>query len=253
MSKFLFMGDSLTAGNLGFSFLKLLQDSSVLMEHTLMNGGEDGYTLEGLRLKLEAFLTRNKLPDVLILEGGANDVLLPRMQSQGPEWDPFIRKLKRHGSVPAGDKASFRNTLRTILSAAFDSMIPRVMICTIPCLGEDLSSGLNLKREEYNNIIREACLEYEQALFDCSCIDLAQRFEETLLPFQPGSPYLFKDPEALQHDALRILSEGENTLCSERKLQLTIDGAHLNSKGAELMARCFLEAFHREGLISFIP
>jgi len=241
MKQLLFMGDSLTAGNLGSSYLALLGEYPEFQDCTLLNEGEDGYTIEGIRTKMESLPESRSLPDVLILEGGANDLLLPFMQSAGNAWDPFIRKLKRHGSVPLETEELFREGFGKLLSSAFDRGIKRVVTCTIPCLGEDLSSPLNRKREVYNRVIRDVTAEYQKALFSCDCADPALAFEKMLNPFQPGSDYLFRTPADLQTDAERIHREGEESLCLERNLRLTIDGAHPNRSGAAAVAGVFRE------------
>jgi lysophospholipase L1-like esterase len=240
MAQYLFLGDSLTAGNLGCSFVEVLKQEPRMAEHSLINAGVNGFTMEGIRLKMAATLKERSQPEKMILGGGANDILLPYMQSMGPEWDPFIRKLKRHGSVPADNAQAFRETVEMTLSKAFDMKIPEILFCTIPCLGEDLSSALNRQRQEYNRIIKECCNHFNGAIFDCRCLDWGLIFEKELRPSQPGSSYLFRTPEDLGKDSQRLETEGEDVLCQERNLVLTIDGAHLNSAGARLAAQTLL-------------
>jgi len=242
MKTILFMGDSLTAGKLGASYLEVLQNDPEMRNRTFINAGEDGYTIEGIRIRMESILDSGNLPDVLVVEGGANDLLLPFMRSSGHEWDPFIRKLKRHGSIPLESEEAFREGMKRILSAAFDRGIKNVLTCTIPCLGENLSTPLNRKRERYNRIIRTVTGEFQESLYECSCVDAALPFEAELEQFQPGSDHLFKTPEELMKDAGRILKEGEDRICSERGLRLTIDGTHLNRTGAQMLAEVFRKA-----------
>ena len=221
------LGDSLTAGELGISWLNRLALRPSMKSYDLINAGENGFTLAGLECRLEKEQNKAPLPDILVVEGGANDILLPHMQTLGRDWDPFIRKLQRHGSHPASSDAEFEQTLKRILSIADSAGISTVICCTIPCLGEDLTSELNRKRQTFNRIIRENAP---------LCADPALRFERELLPFQPGSPYLFKTPEELPEDALAVRKEGAETLSRLRGLRLTIDGAHLNNRGADLFA-----------------
>jgi len=244
MNTFLFLGDSLTAGNLGTSYLEILQNYPEMKNETFINEGEDGITIEGIRIKMESILNTGNLPDVLIIEGGANDLLLPHMKSTGHAWDPFIRKLKRHGSVPMESEESFRQGMTRVLSSAFDRGIQRVLTCTIPCLGENLSSPLNRQREKYNQIIRRVTEEFRESLYECSCADAALLFEKELKQHQPGSDHLFRTPEELVGDAKQIQERGEEILCTRRKLRLTIDGAHLNRTGAACVARIFREALN---------
>ena len=252
MKTILFMGDSLTAGKLGASYLEVLQNDPEMKNVTIINGGEDGYTIEGIRVRMESLLDSGNQPDVLVVEGGANDLLLPYMKSSGHAWDPFIRKLKRHGSIPLESEVEFKKGMTRILSAAFDRGIRRVLTCTIPCLGENLSTPLNRKRENYNRIIRTVTGEFQVSLYECSCAEAAHRFEAELGRFQPGSDHLFRTPEELMSDARRIAEVGEDRVCSERGLRLTIDGAHLNRTGARMLAEVFRQALNTgtaDGLI----
>ena len=226
-TKVLCLGDSLTAGNLGVSWLEIFKAEHRASNFELINAGEDGYTMAGLESRLNSFLEKGEIPDILILEGGANDILLPHMQSIGKSWDPFIRKLLRHGSRPASSLIEFEQTLKEIITLAGNAGISRICCCTIPCLGEDPGSPLNLRREEYNGIIRNVspCL-----------ADTALAFETVLKSHSASSPYLFKTPDDLYKDSLVLQKFGESELCGKRKLHLTIDGAHLNRRGAQLFA-----------------
>lgn len=224
--KILCLGDSLTAGTLGISWLEILRERPALQGWELINAGENGFTMAGLESRLTGYLEREDAPDILILEGGANDILLPHMQSAGRAWDPFIRRLLRHGSPPAASLSDFQNTLARIGETAERAGIGKTISCTIPCLGENLDSPLNRRREEYNRIIKR----------NSSLVaDTAPAFEDILRSLSPSS-YLFETPEQLQEDALTLSSRGEEELCAKRGLRLTIDGAHLNSRGARIFA-----------------
>ena len=247
MKNIMFLGDSLTAGNLGASYLKLLEKEESLKGYKLINAGEDGFTMSGLQLKLEKYLEENDTPDLLVLEGGANDLLLPHMQKAGTAWNPFIRKLSRHGSIPASSSQEFRTHCSAVLSTALDGGITQVFVCTIPCLGEDLSSELNRQREEYNRILRDLCLEYTNNLFSCICLDASAEIEPILS--ESSADWLFSSPEDLQSDALTIMESGEERLCRERDLLLTIDGAHLNQRGAEILSLFFLKSFRKYSIL----
>lgn len=242
------MGDSLTAGKIGASYLSLLESEESLSVYNLINAGENGFTMAGLHRKLQAYLTKNETPEYLVLEAGANDLLLPHMQKAGPAWDPFIRKLSRHGSIPASSSRDFKKQCSNILSTAMDCGSSIAFVCTIPCLGENLGSKLNIQREEYNRILRDLCSDYSNDLFTCICIDAALEMKPIIADSQ--SNWLFESPQDLQNDALTIREKGEGILCNERGLLLTIDGAHLNQRGARLLSSIMQKAL-RENLSLF--
>ena len=237
MKDILFLGDSLTAGNLGCSYFSILKEEPRLGGFNLINLGEDGFTMAGLLAKLEDFLDSRRVPEVLILEGGANDILLPYMQRAGRAWDPFIRKLLRHGSRPADNEEDFKNTVTAALSLAEERGIQRLLLCTIPFLTEDPESELNRLRDRYNAIFNEFSRSGTPGKTEIEVLDLAAD-----VPLSPGgSGWIFKTPVELQEDAILIRKIGEDELCRQRGLRFSIDGAHPNRRGAALIASRMLE------------
>ena len=110
---------------------------------------------------------------------------------------------------------------------------------TLPPLGENLASGRNRRREELNRRIRSAVDEAGALL-----IDAAAAFETALEEIPVPSDYFFSDPSEYATDARRLRKDkGAMRLSEERGLYFTMDGAHLNERGAQLLGTVI-----REGL-----
>lgn len=244
--RILLAGDSLLAGSLGQSWAGLMGKSPEMTGLSLVNRAVNGITLSGTLSVLKAERLLGTVAEGVIVSAGANDLLFPYMQALGLDWDPFIRKMARHGSVPAAWAGEFETLLGRLAAEAALWNCP-VFCCTIPCLGENLKSPLNRQREVYNSMIRNLCRRGRHLY----CMDGARSFEAALGPFQPGSSWLFRLPGDLTGDSIILhRKEAEEGLCRERGLRLTIDGAHLNYKGAALLAELGVSTLKEAGLIA---
>lgn len=227
MKTFLAVGDSLVTGDFGCSFLG---ESACLKGFEAVNRGQNGEPLKGILRNLKVHLGNREAPEVLLLDGGANDLLIPYMEARHPAaWAPFFRKLARHGSLPIQEEEPFRRVFRSLLETALEASVSHILVTTIPCLGENLATPLNQDRRRLNRCIREEAegLGRPEVL---RLLDLGRVFEEALAPSQPGSDWLFSSPGDMGDPP-----RGERA--EERGLLWTADGVHLNRRGAALAAR----------------
>ena len=229
-------GDSLSAGNLGIPFARFLTlpDGS---RPSIINEGKDGDTLAGLVARLDELL-RSTTPELLIIEIGANDVLLPAMTKKAGPWPDFVDGMVRQGSRPAGDPGEFRRLYEELLSMADARGVEKVVTVTIPVLGESPRSPYTAMRRELNTIIRKATGGSHAVL-----ADPAAAFDDVLDDLPIHSDWFFTHPDEFITDLRRIRrNRGAMPLSEERGLYLTMDGAHLNERGAELMGQVISEA-----------
>ena len=139
MKTVLALGDSLIAGNIGESFL---ERSRELQKFKLINHGQDGEPVKGILRNLKSYLKSHSTPDILLLDGGGNDLLIPYMTRHHPEkWGPFFRKLARHGSLPIEGVQEFRTSFEEILNLIREAGIKHLILMTIPNLTEDPDSS----------------------------------------------------------------------------------------------------------------
>ena len=108
----------------------------------------------------------------------------------------------------------------------------KIIITTLSCLGEDVSSPLNQKRRLINDQIKEIGSKRGAYIADVSSL-----FDK-ILRKSISSYNLMDHPLNLVLDYFR--SKRMNwvkKISKKRRLLLTIDGGHLNSKGAIIYAR----------------
>ncbi len=226
MKKVLALGDSLIAGNIGESFLEYSRE---IQRFKLINHGQDGAPLKGILRNLKSYLESQSTPDILILDGGGNDLLIPYMtRHHQKEWGPFFRKLARHGSIPVENRQEFRACLEEILNLIREAGIKHLILMTIPNLTENLTHPLNRQRHHLNREIRSLQNSGGDELH-IHLADMGKATEAALLPLQPGSDWLFSSPADMAAAAPEEVSES-------RGLHLTTDGVHLNRNGAALLA-----------------
>ncbi|WP_458012479.1 SGNH/GDSL hydrolase family protein [Candidatus Solincola sp.] len=226
--KLLVVGDSLAGGFPHLCFPALLRQLDPSWEITVSARGGDTLLGAGNRL---AELLSGRRPDAVLLVAGANDLLLPFLESRGGTWKILVKRLVSRGSVPAARPEAFRALLERVVKAA-RGRAGSVILASVPCLGEDLHSHLNRRREEYNRVIAETAL-----VAGARLADLAEPYERELKRLENPSSYLLGCLSDAFLDPLRSLTPcAAFQLSGRRGLLLTLDGVHPNPRGARILA-----------------
>jgi len=228
LNKILFAGDSLTLGHLGRGFLPLLREDFPGVE--LINLGKGGDTLAGIGSRTMKRLAEDSSIAGLVIEAGHNDIILPDFMNKTLVYKSIAKTFYRKASAPALTHEEFISRYReTIRSIRVLCSCP-VAVTTLSCISEDLTSPLNIKRSRFNEEIRKMAGEENIIL-----LDVAQRFD-SILEESGGSAYLMDDVVKLTRADKRASGSDQyaNALSRERGLVLTIDGVHLNGRGALL-------------------
>jgi lysophospholipase L1-like esterase len=219
--RILFVGDSITEGKIGIGYVDIIQRN--FPEFQCQNYGRGGDTLSGIFTRLFKILKADtEYYDVLIVEAGHNDLFLPYVKSK---WKfTSIRKVTPLNKI----ESVYNNGLEMVglLSKA------KIILTTLSCLGEDFSSQINQKRRFINDKIKEIGSKHEAYLADVSSV-----FDK-ILRKSFSSYNLIDHPLNMVLDYFR--SKRTNLvekICKKRGLVLTIDGGHLNSKGAMIYAK----------------
>lgn len=222
--KILFIGDSLVKGKKGVDWVKWLASKNPGWK--VDNAGVEGETLtritERALKKLEA-----SAYDMVFFEAGLTDLLAPEI---GKRNLLFRQKFAGCDKETLDNPAAFEQAYR----AAIDSIKQRtngtVLIATLGCICEDLDAPINKKRASYNAIIRDIAIET-----GCGLVDAGAVFDGYLRRCRTRA-YLMEgywNTCYLDGFQCRVLGCPDQ-LSRKRKLHLTIDGVHLNSRGANL-------------------
>jgi lysophospholipase L1-like esterase len=241
-----FFGNSLTTGNLGIGFSSYLRTSEMTK---LLFRGINGDTMLGVTSRVLSFLKRKHNTvhlQSLVIECGANDLLLPYVSGVDSNWALASKSLIQKGKEPVPNYkqfiTSFAQRLETIIEVLSCCNIPAssIAVMTIPLLGEELSSWLNTQKRVFNTAIKNIC--NSTGIF---CIDAESELEQIVTdsPAEIALDHHFfptsESPDLFTSDAEFIAGDPDKAdfLSNKRGLTVTVDGLHLNSRGALSVAK----------------
>jgi lysophospholipase L1-like esterase len=216
-----FFGDSLTEGVPGVSFLEAL--AVMLPEHDLENLGKRGDTVISLHRRVAQGRHPGSL-DVAVLWIGVNDTLAKISFGHG-----LLKRLMRQPQARSLTefREHYRRTVERLLKNA-----RRVLTVSPLLIGEDLSNPWNRELCDVSEVIASVAASYDAVEF----IDLREEIAPTLAAGR-SSDYLPKRVSRVACDVLRLRTPGAvDAAASRRGLKLTLDGVHLNSAGAAVVA-----------------
>jgi lysophospholipase L1-like esterase len=221
-----FFGDSLTRGIPGAAFFEILENR--LPEYELVNYGKGGDTVISLYRRIKnSQLDQNS--DIAFLWIGTNDVFV-KISGSYPVFktivnQPWVRNTEEF-------ERYYRMTLEILCQYANK-------VITIPPLfmGEDIKNRWNKEMECLSIIIEQLSYYYENVEY--------LNLRKLIVPQLDGkilSSYLPTSIVSVGIDTLLLKRKDQVDKKSiERGLFYTLDGVHLNSAGAKLVAEAFLE------------
>jgi len=216
-------GDSITAGHPGFSYLRYMQTKRY------QNFGLGGDTLLGLSNRINSFIRETSCREYII-EIGANDILIPFLSSYSKTWNITVRRIIARGSIPISNIIVFKSEYEKLIYMLSDK---KVRVISIPCLGENIKSDLNLKADEYNQVIKILCSKYDITYIDFN------RWQKNIIDSRISefSYFISKNYYKILTDTMITTYMGfSECISKKRKLAVTIDGVHLNMTGAKGLA-----------------
>jgi lysophospholipase L1-like esterase len=224
-------GDSLTEGLPGVAYVELLRKA--LPEHTILNCGKGGATVRSLHHHLVAQKSLEPV-DLAFVWIGVNDTFVH------VSWHyPFIKKL--FGEFWATNSEEFARDYRLLL----ELLLPYAqnIVTVSPLLvGEDMHNRWNRQLDEYSYLIQAISAEYTHVEY----CDLRPKATAHLASV-PISGYIGRSVVRIILDALLLREASQiDRKATERGLVLTLDGVHLNSRGAMLVVETFLEIIRRK-------
>ena len=230
LAKIAFWGDSLTEGVPGAAYVDLVR--AVQLNHTIENFGKGGDTVRSLyerAAQLQQSKPEKFKADIAFIWVGVNDVL-PQLARFYPPMKTVVRQPWTH------TEAEFSGYYRRL----FDLFHPRcrhIWAVSPLFLGEHLGNSWNRRLELQAQLISKLVDMYEGAAF----LDIRRPFIEILAKDCPEttqiSTYLPIDPFQVAADFLTYRSASKaDQRAEERGLHFTMDGIHLNSAGAQIVA-----------------
>ena len=221
--RILFIGDSITKGTQGVDWVRMI--SKKHQGWKVENAGINGETINKTSDRLVLKLAQTEY-DVVVFQCGYNDVMLPAfINKQG--WFPkaYQHQLKL-GNIPS-TLQQFEHHLRESVDYMISVSKVKVVLTTLGCINEDPCTDISARTTAYNDIIRKVAKEY-----NCALADVAERFT-AYLNKRNTTDYLMENfINTAFLDAINCIIRRADNLSEARNLYLTIDGVHLNTKGA---------------------
>lgn len=222
--KLLCIGDSLTFGNLGYSYRHFLPD-----DIRTLNRGKNGDTVFGALSRLKRMRNGETFRQVhaVVLSIGTNDMLLPYLREVSPFWHLqmlFRCRFKRC----VEDDELFRAEYEKFFTLLAPSR-KRVLVVGLPEV--ELENYPEERLRNRNRILRELSEKH-----GADFIDIRECQEE--IPGEKAA-YSWRGTYPIRiFDTLvmTLFPFTKDRFSSFRKLRLTVDGVHFNSASARLLA-----------------
>jgi lysophospholipase L1-like esterase len=229
------IGNSLTRGVPGVSYFDLLR--AKLPQHRWINLGRGNDTAVSLYRRLARLPFADAPFDLAFLWVGVNDV-----SKESAWWFRLANALRRQprAQSPTQFRAYYQQTLDILVRHA------RRAIAVAPLLkGENVESEQNRQIDVLARAIAELTTRYEAVAY----LDPRPAFYAELTGRQT-SDYLKESPLRIVLDILTLWSAARvDEKAAERGLHFTLDGVHLNSAGAEMIADMFSKAVVKEQIV----
>jgi lysophospholipase L1-like esterase len=218
------VGDSITHGSASANYVDLLSDLLTPRGYEFVNAGVNGNLAWNVLQRIDTVIACR--PDVVTLLIGTNDV----NATIDEKWQMSYRKEQRLPELPS--LPWYRSSVAAILDRLAVRSHARVLVLDIPILGEDLTSVLNQRVEEYNTALREVCSERQ-----VPCLPLHDRLASMLPADRVAPPYTGDRRVMARSVAGHIIMRRDWDDVSRRNgLTVLTDHIHLNGLGAGVVA-----------------
>jgi lysophospholipase L1-like esterase len=233
--KLLFIGDSITRGRLGVSYVDIVQKRFPSYEIT--NLGRDGETINLVFLRLFEHLKKTNDYDYIFFAGGLVDAVFPSFLEKGKMFEFAYWVQEKKGIIAKSNSIDFYEYYKSNIIDLKSICSANIVLVTLNCCNEKLDYKYNLVRDQFNAEIKKIVAEEKLFLAD------AAKEVNQYLSGKNQRQYSFENFWTVTYtDKLfTLFNSGADWLSQLRKLHTTIDGIHLNSKGAELFAKSVIE------------
>jgi lysophospholipase L1-like esterase len=223
------LGDSLTEGKVGYSYISLLEQRMGNDGYSFMNAGVAADTAYNLLNRLEPVLKSQ--PDYVVILIGTDDVEADLRGGYPPNIVQCVKKLPQ-----AMTPDWFGSLLRQIVLSLQSTTSAKVALCSIPILGEDLDSRPNQSVRLFNHSIKALTDELQ-----ITYLPIYETMEDFLRTHhcQAGKAFDESTSNGIMFWAVwdhHILGHSWESISARNNLLLTVDTEHFNRVGAGMVA-----------------
>ena len=219
------IGDSLTHGNIGQSWVDYLRKE--FPNYIFLNEGINANTTWQVLQRLEPIFKCK--PDLIILMIGTNDAL------GSFDIDSGLRYKKNNNlpEVPSFEK--YKEQLVELIDKI--SLSSKVVMCTLPPIGENKDSLVNQHVKKFNDYIKLVADDKNLSLLpvsDSLWLEIKSRSYQLKSDYNPKSfPLLRRVFGGIFHHYL--LKQSWNDIAKAKGQWILFDQIHLNERGAEIV------------------
>jgi len=219
------LGDSLTFGSAGHSYISYLSPGI-----RALNRGRNGDTAAGAKRRLSRYLRRKRYASVpvAVVWIGTNDLLIPHLATLSFWWKLVMKprsafkRCKREDAAFAQEYEALLDLLERSGKKAVLVGLPLIQVEGFP------KERLTARNAVIQKLAAERNLPYVDAL---SIQENALRSPEQ--PCSWGRIWLVRLFDAA---VMALFPQSKDRLAQRRNLSLTVDGVHLTSRAARLIA-----------------
>jgi len=219
------IGDSLTHGNIGQSWVDYLREE--FPNDIFLNEGINGNTAWQVLQRLDPILKCK--PDLIILMIGTNDAL------GSFDIDSGLRYKKNNNlpEVPSFEK--YKEQLLELIDKI--GLSSKVVICTLPPIGENMDSEVNKHVNKFNDYIELVATQKNISLLtvsDALWSDINSRTYSLKLEYNPKAiPLLRRIFGGIFHHYL--FKKSWDDIAKAKGQWILFDQIHLNERGAKVV------------------
>ena len=224
-SVLLCLGDSLTHGHIGASWVEMLRRRFASGGRLVANGGINGQQAWNVGQRLDAALACQ--PDAAVLLIGSNDVMAAERSDRALSY-------KRQNKLPRIPDLPWSIGELRALVPRLRAAVPRVALCTIPPLGDDRRHPIAELVDRYNTVVRELAVEHDCVLLDIHAA-LSPLLSPREVPYEGSLTHvsMIVGKVTLAH---YLLGQSWDTIAARTGYGATAEGMHLTETAAQRVA-----------------
>lgn|SRR5574344_1629990 len=222
MEKVICLGDSLTKGMVGFTYINYLNNN-----YEYINKGLNGDTTICALERLQSCLNEFKDVNTYIISIGINDVLVPFLSTLSDTWYKECKVSKLDTCINNDEDYKLIFTLYLDL---LKQNHKKVIVLGMPVIQlENFPLEKELKR---NEIIKRLCKKYKFKFVDVYEIQKKFASDYNLVSWNQKNFKILLD-----YFIMATKPKMKSKYSEERNLELTVDGVHYNEISARLIAK----------------
>ena len=220
------LGASMVRGQLSYNFVNLLEQHMAEGGFQFINAGVAGDQAYNVLMRLDSVIDYR--PDFVIILVGTNDVTA----ALSPKLARISRLTRRFPQPPSAE--FYQHNMLRIIRTLKEKTSAKIVLVSLPVLGEDLESIPNQRIKEYNALLKEIA-DREQVGY----LPVHEHQERYLREVQQGRGRSYEGGAMLTIKALirhYWLRQNFDEISKKHHFLLLTDGIHMNSRGAAFIA-----------------